>query len=65
MQPVYRVGLHVAVNIGGCVANRTEGVIASVKERPELITYEVDFPEFSADTRIERFYMAGDLVPVE
>jgi hypothetical protein len=65
MQAVYHVGQHVVVNIGGCVENRTEGVITSIKNRPELVTYEVDFPAYgSTDTRIERFYMAQDLIPV-
>jgi hypothetical protein len=64
MEPVYQVGQKVAVNIGGCVGNRTEGVIASIKRRPELITYEVHFPEFGHDSGIEQFYMAELLTPL-
>jgi hypothetical protein len=62
MEPTLKVGQHVAVNIGGCRENRTEGVILSIHRRPELITYEVDFPGYRKDTRIHTFYMAQDLM---
>lgn len=64
MQPVYRVGQRVALNIGGCRENRTEGVITSIKSRPELITYEVALATLASDGRIEAFYMAQDLTPL-
>jgi hypothetical protein len=65
MKTRLRKGQRVAVNIGGCRENRTEGTITSVKQRPELTTYEVDFPQYDDDHRIERFYMAQDLTPVD
>jgi hypothetical protein len=64
MEPLYQVGQKVAVNVGGCVENRSEGVIASVKRRPELITYEVRFPAYGDGTGIEQFYMAEHLTPL-
>lgn len=64
MEPLYRVGQKVAVNVGGCVENRSEGVIASVKQLPALTTYEVRFPEYGDGTGIERFYMAEYLTPL-
>lgn len=66
MERRYAVGQKVAVNLGGCVENRTEGVIASIKERPELVTYEVRFPEHGRDgVGIERFYMWEQLTPLD
>ena len=64
MEHVFQVGEKVAVNIGGCVENRTVGVVRSVRRMPELTTYEVDFPEYRMDTRIEAFYVAELLTPV-
>ena len=34
MEPVFRVGQKVVVNIGGCRGNRTEGVVTAIKQRP-------------------------------
>ncbi len=65
MEPLYRVGQQVLVNIGGCLENRTPGVVTSVKTRPELVTYEVRFSEFAGDHRIASFYMAEDLTPLD
>ena len=65
MEPAYQVGQTVAVNIGGCFGNRTEGVIRSIKQLPDLTTYEVDFPEFRKDPQIAKFYMVEDLVRVK
>ena len=65
MERAYRVGQKVAVNIGGCPENRTEGTIASINRRPELTTYEVDFPEYWKDGRIATFYMVQDLIPLD
>jgi hypothetical protein len=65
MEQVYRVGQRVAVNIGGCRENRTQGVIRSIRERPHLTTYQVDFPQYRRDSRIEAFYMADDLLPAD
>ena len=64
MEPVFQVGQKVAVNIGGSPGNRTEGKIVSIKRRPELITYEVRFPEYGDGTGIETFYMAEYLTPL-
>jgi hypothetical protein len=61
MEPEYRVGEKVTVDVGGCVANRTEGVVVSVLQRPELTTYEVDFPGYRAGPGLDRFYMADRL----
>ena len=58
MGTVFQVGQKVAVNIGGCRDDRTEGVITSIKTRPELTTYEVRFPEYGDGVGIPRFYMA-------
>lgn len=64
MDPVFAVGQPVTVDIGGCIGNRTRGVIRSIKQRPELTTYEVAFPEYWDDARIETFYTAEALTPV-
>lgn len=65
MEPVFHVGQHVAVNIGGCAANRTEGVILSIRQLAELTTYEVSFPEYRPDPRIDTFYMAAALAALD
>ena len=64
MDPTYRVGQKVNVDIGGCPENRTEGVIVAVKLAPALTTYEVTFPSVATDGRVATFYMAHDLIPV-
>jgi len=64
MDAVFSIGQRVAVNIGGCRENRTEGVITQIKYRPELTTYEVAFPGLASDGRIETHYMAENLTPV-
>ena len=65
LQPRWRVGQRVAVNMGGCPENRTEGVIRSIRERPELTTYEVDFAGYRNHTGVETFYMAPALIPLD
>lgn len=64
MEPEYRVGQKVAVSINGIPGERTEGVVISVKRRPELITYEVHFPTYGDGVGIPTFYMAEYLVPL-
>ncbi len=64
MEPQFKVGQRVAVNIGGCPGNRAEGVVASIRQLPELITYEINFPEHQHDSRIDTFYMAEYLTPL-
>jgi len=64
METVFSVGQQVAVNIGGCVENRTVGVIRSIRQLPELTTYEVDFAEYPKDSWIASFYMAEALTAV-
>lgn len=63
MQPVFVVGQQVLVNIGGCVENRTMGVIRSIRQLPTLTTYEVDFADHQRGNRVESFYMADALTP--
>ena len=65
MESVIRVGQKVAVDIGGCRENRTEGVVRSVRERPELTTYEVLFPQYGETTGIDKFYMAEALTVLD
>jgi hypothetical protein len=65
MESHYAVGQKVAVNIGGCAENRTEGVIIAIRSRPALDTYEVHFPGYRKDPRIDTFYMAADLIPLD
>jgi hypothetical protein len=65
MARTYRVGDRVTVNVGGCVENRTEGVIRSVRNGPFLTTYEVGLPEFGDDGRVEALYMAHDLAAID
>jgi hypothetical protein len=64
VEPVFQVGEKVAVNIGGCIENRSVGVVRSIRRMPELTTYEVDFADYRADARIEAFYVAELLTPV-
>jgi hypothetical protein len=58
MEPVFRVGQKVTVNIGGCAGNRTDGVIAAIRTHPELVTYEIQFPTALRDSGLETVYMA-------
>jgi hypothetical protein len=64
MEALYSVGQRVLVNIGGCLENRSEGVITSIRFRPELTVYEVAFIPYLTDGRIPVAYMAQDLTPV-
>lgn len=57
----FRVGRRVAVNVGGSEENRTEGVIASVRELPSLTTYEVRFDGYRSHEGVDTFYMADAL----
>jgi len=65
MGTILRVGQQIAVNVGGCEENRTEGVIRAIRQLPDLTTYEVDFPGYRKDTRIDTFYMAEALTPLD
>ena len=65
MEPVFRVGQKVAVNIGANPANRTEGVITAIHPRPELITYRVRFPSYPREAGIDTVYMAEYLTPLD
>lgn len=62
--PPFRLGQRVAVNIGGCVENRTEGTIHSIRALPELTLYEVRFSGYARNPQMETLYMAGDLIAV-
>jgi hypothetical protein len=64
MQPVFKVGQKVAVNLGGCAENRTVGVVRSIRELPSLTTYELELPGYGRTSGIEVFYMAEALTPV-
>jgi hypothetical protein len=57
----FRIGQRVAVNVGGCIENRTFGVIRSIRERPALTTYEVALAEHRGDVRVATFYTAESL----
>lgn len=62
---LFHVGQRVAVNIGGCPENRTEGVIVSIRELPMLTTYEVQFDGYRSTEGIDTFYMAEALIPLD
>lgn len=64
MDPVFHIGQKVAVEIGGCAENRTEGVVRSVQQLPQLTTYEVHFPEFRTQDGVPSYYMAEALTPL-
>jgi hypothetical protein len=53
------------VRFGGSTEYHKPGTVVSVKTRPELITYEVRFPEFTTQVGMESVYMAEYLVAVE
>ena len=65
MHAHYAVGQKVAVNIGGCVENRTEGVIAAIRHGTDLEMYEIDFPSYRRDRRIEKLYVPEELIPLD
>jgi hypothetical protein len=65
MKPQFRVGQKVLVRYGGSTEHRKPGTVVSIKTRPELITYEVRFPEFTTQVGMECFYMAEYLVAVK
>ena len=52
------------MNIGGCLENRTVGVIRSIRQLPSLTNYEIRFPEYDSDGRIPAFYLAEALTAV-
>ena len=62
---LFRVGQRVALNLGGCTENRTEGVIHSIKRLPMLTTYEIQFDEYGAGVGLDTFYMAEALTPLD
>jgi hypothetical protein len=64
MEPVFRIGQRVAVNVGGCAQNRTEGVVRSIKELPQLTTYQVFFPELGS-VGVEPYYVADLITAVD
>lgn len=61
----FRVGQRVAVNIGGCTENRTEGVITAIHTMPTLTTYEVRFDGYDSHAGVDTVYMAEGLAPLD
>jgi hypothetical protein len=62
---LFRVGQRVAVNLGGCVENRTEGVIHAVRQLPTLTTYELRLDGYDSYAGVDTVYMAEALTPLD
>ena len=62
---LFRQGQRIAVNIGGCPENRTEGVISAVHALPTLTTYEVRFDGYESHDGVDTIYMAEALTRLD
>jgi hypothetical protein len=61
----FRKGQRIAVNIGGCPENRTEGVITAIHTLPTLTTYEVKLDGYGSHAGVDTIYMADVLTPLD
>jgi hypothetical protein len=62
---LFRVGQRVAVNLGGCPENRTEGVITAINELPTLTTYQLRFDGYGSHAGVDTGYMAEALTALD